>query len=180
MVNARALAAPPLAAAYIACVVLANWLTERYGLVPLIFGLSCTAGTFAAGAVLLTRNVTQDVTGRLVILALMAVGAALSWWIAAPLIAVASGVAFALSETVDMAVYSPLRRRGWSRAVMAASAAAAVVDTLVFLGIAGFPITRETVAGQLLVKVGISWLVAAIVAGVSRAVLRQPVHSEGA
>jgi hypothetical protein len=168
-----------MATAYVACVVLANWLTDRYGLVPIGFGLLVTAGTFAAGATLLARNITQDVTGRLVIVALMLVGCALSWWLASPQLAVASAVAFGLSETVDMLIYSPLRKRGWSRAVMAASLVAAIVDTLIFLRLAGFPITADSVTGQLLVKVGISWAVAAIV-GVAGAVLREPVHGEGA
>lgn len=167
-----------LAAAYIACVVLANWLTEHYGLIALpIFGLTCTAGTFAAGAVLLTRNITQDVTGRLVILVLMLIGCVLSWRLASPQIAVASAVAFTLSESVDMAVYSPLRSHGWSRAVMAASMVAAVADTFIFLWIAGFPLTTDSVAGQLVVKIGISWLVATIVAGGARALFRKPLDT---
>jgi queuosine precursor transporter len=170
----------PAAVGYIAAVVLANVLTEHFGLVPIGFGLFCTAGTFAAGAALLTRNVTQDLTGRLVIVGLMLIGCGLSWWLASPALAVASAVAFTLSETVDMAVYSPLRDRGWSRAVMAASLASAIVDTYVFLAIAGFPITTDTVAGQLVVKIGISWAVAVIVAGGSLALLRQSVDAEGA
>lgn len=161
------------AAAYIACIVLANVLTEHLGLVPIGFGLMVTAGTFAAGGVLLARNVTQDATGRAVIVLLMLAGCGLSWWLASPQLAVASAVAFALSETADMAVYTPLRARGWSRAVAAASLVGAVVDTFAFLYLAGFPLTADTVTGQLLVKVGISWLIAATV-GVSNAVLRQP------
>jgi uncharacterized PurR-regulated membrane protein YhhQ (DUF165 family) len=163
----------PLAFAYVACVVLANVLTEHLGLVPIGFGLVVTAGTFAAGGTLLARNLTQDVTGRLVILGLMLVGCALSWWLASPQLAVASAVAFGLSETADMLIYTPLRTRGWSRAVLTASAVGAVVDTLVFLHLAGFPVTADSVTGQLVVKVGISWAVVALV-GVGRVVLREP------
>ncbi|HEY3718318.1 MAG TPA: VUT family protein [Jatrophihabitantaceae bacterium] len=178
--------AVPLAAAYIATVVLANVLTEHYGLVPVGFGLTATAGTFAAGATLLARNLAQDVTGRLLVLGLMLVGCGLSWWLASPQLATASACAFALSETADMAVYSPLRdrarrtgsRTGWSRAVLAASIVGAVVDTFVFLHVAGFPLTADSVTGQLVVKIGISAVVAA--AGVARAVLRQPVNAERA
>jgi uncharacterized PurR-regulated membrane protein YhhQ (DUF165 family) len=169
----------PLAAAYIATVVSANVLTEHYGQVSM-FGLLVTAGTFAAGATLLARNITQDVTGRLVIVGLMLIGCLFSWWLASPALAVASAVAFALSETADMAVYSPLRDRGWSRAVLAASLVGAVVDTFAFLKIAGFPVTTESVTGQLVVKVGISWAVVALV-GVTGAFLRQPdLESAGA
>lgn len=169
----------PLAVVYIGSIVLANVLTERYGLVPVGFGLYATAGTFAAGVTLLARNLTQDVVGRLLVMGLMVIGCALSWWLASPQLAVASAVAFALSEAADMAVYSPLRQRGWSRAVLCAAAVGAFVDTLVFLHLAGFPVTTQSVAGQLFVKFGVSALVVALV-GVCRAVLRQPVDAEGA
>lgn len=169
----------PLAAAYIATVVLANVLTEHYGLIAIGFGLTATAGTFAAGATLLARNLAQDVVGRLVVLGLMLAGCALSWWLASPMLATASAAAFACSETADMAVYTPLRQRGWSRAVLAASTVGAVVDTLIFLHVAGFPVTRDSVTGQLAVKIGISAATVALV-GAGRAVLRQPVDTEGA
>ena len=175
----KRLVAVPLAIAYIATVVLANVLTKHYALVPIGFGLTATAGTFAAGATLLARNVTQDITGRLVILALMLAGCALSWWLASPQLATASAVAFALSETADMGVYTPLRKKGWSRAVLAASSVGAVVDTLVFLHLAGFPVTRESVTGQLVVKIGISVVTVAVVGGV-RVVFRKPVNAESA
>lgn len=164
------------ATAYIACVVLANVLTDHYGLVNLgIAGLTCTAGTFAAGAVLLARNVTQDLTSRLLVLGLMTIGAGLSWWLASAALATASLAAFAVSEGADMAVYTPLRARGWARAVATASVVGAVVDTLLFLHLAGFPVTTDSVTGQLVVKIGISWAVA--LAGGTVAVLRQPVHA---
>ena len=162
------------AVAYVACVVLANVLTEHFGLVPVGFGLMVTAGTFAAGATLLARNITQDYTGRMIVVGLMLVGCGVSWWLASPELAVASATAFALSETTDMLIYSPLRGRGFGRAVAAAAVASSIVDTLVFLSIAGFPITASTVTGQLVVKIGISWLVAAA-AGVSGVVLREPI-----
>ena len=179
----RRLFALPLAAAYIATVVLANVLTEHYGLISIGFGLTCTAGTFAAGATLLARNLTQDITGRLIVLGLMLVGCVLSWWLATPTLAVASAVAFACSETADMAVYSPLRKRGWSRAVLAASVVGAVVDTLIFLHLAGFPVTTDSVTGQLVVKVGISWATVALVGlakGGRHLVLRESVDTAGA
>ena len=44
------------AAAYLLTVVAANWLTDRYGLVPVGFGLLVTAGTFAAGLSLVCRD----------------------------------------------------------------------------------------------------------------------------
>lgn len=181
----KLLTAGPIAAAYIATVVLANVLTKHYGTVPIGFGFTATAGTFAAGAALLARNVTQDATARpgghgwrkavrdkLPIVGLMLAGCALSWVLADATLAIASAAAFACSETADMAVYTPLRRRNWSRAVLAASAAGAIVDTFLFLRLAHFPITAESVTGQLVVKVGMSWATVALV-GVARGVLRE-------
>lgn len=161
-----------IAAVYVAAILLANVLTEHLGLVPIGFGLMVTAGTFAAGLTLLSRNVLQDVAGRGLVLLLMALGVLLSWWAASPQLAVASAVAFGLSEAADMAIYSPLRVRGWARAALAAAAASAIVDTLAFLWLAGFPITADSVTGQVLVKFGVSGLVVVATGGARRALLR--------
>lgn len=152
------------AVTYVGSVLLANVLTERYGLIPVGFGLVATAGTYAAGATLLARNIAQDFVGRLLILALMLTGCGLSWWLASPHLATASAISFLLSESTDMGIYSPLRRRGWSRAVLAASLAGAFVDTLAFLWIAGFPVTRASVEGQMFVKFGVSAVVVLLAA----------------
>lgn len=165
--------------AYVGCVVAANWLTEHYGLVPIGFGLLVAAGTFAAGGAILTRNLGQDLVGRVVIVGLMVLGIALSWWLASPALAVASAVAFALSEASDMTMYTWLRQAGRPRALIAAGFVGSLVDTVAFLHLAGFPLTREAIAGQMLVKVGVSAL-CALALGVRYQVLRQPVHAEGA
>lgn len=171
----RPFAVAYLAAVYVSAVVLANVLTKHLGLVPLHVGtLVVTAGTFAAGATLLARNFTQDAVGRVAVLGLMAVGIALSWWLASPNLAQASALAFGLSELADMAVYSPLRRRGFIRAAAAATVVGAVVDTFVFLWKAGFPVTVDSVGGQILVKVGVCWLTLALI-GACREVLRDPI-----
>jgi uncharacterized PurR-regulated membrane protein YhhQ (DUF165 family) len=60
-----------------------------------------------------------------------------------------------------MTVYTWLRKQGRPKALMAAALVGSVVDTLVFLHLAGFPVTASTMLGQLLVKVGISALCAA-------------------
>jgi hypothetical protein len=51
-----------------------------------------------------------------------------------------------------MAVYTPLRRRGRRRAVVVSNALGALGDTVVFLLVAGFPLTGASLGGQLLVK----------------------------
>jgi queuosine precursor transporter len=137
--------------AYVGTVVAANVLTNRYGMVPVWPGVAATAGTYAAGVALLARDVVQDTAGRRTVLAAIAAGALLSAWLATPQLAIASGAAFAASEVADMAIYTPLRRKGWARAVLASNLVGAVVDTVLFLWLAGFPV-MASLPGQLIGK----------------------------
>lgn len=148
-------------AAYVATIVAANAMTDRFGLVPIGFGLMVTAGTFAAGFALIARDWVQVTSGRVVALAAVAVGAVLSWWLSTPALAVASGIAFAVSELVDFAVFTPLRERSLPTAVIVSSVVSAPVDTVLFLWIAGFPLTWQAVLGQFAVKTSLALLVAA-------------------
>lgn len=168
---------------YIAAIVAANWLTHRYGLAPVGFGLTATAGTYAAGAALMLRNVVQDTLGRRIVAVAIVAGALLSAFTSTAALALASGVAFGLSELLDMAVYTPLRKHGWARAVLPASIVGAVVDTFAFLALAGFPVTTLGVAGQLVGKLWFMWVPVALVAiirGGRRALLRDRVNRAGA
>lgn len=153
--TAKRITAVICSAVYLFAIVLANVLADVFGLIPLIPGLplEVVAGTYAIGVVLLARNIGQDLIGRLPIIGLMAIGTVLSWFLATPTLAVASAVTFAISETADMAVYSPLRRRGWALAVMAAVVVSALVDSTVFIYLAGFPFTADSVLGQWIGKV---------------------------
>lgn len=166
-------------AAYLSTIVAANWLTAHYGLVPIGFGLMATAGTYAAGLAFVARDLVQDVAGRLAVLAALAVGGVLSWFLSTPALAVASAVAFGLSELADMAVYTPLRKGGYVRAAVASNVIGTVVDTVVFLWLAGFGLAPLVVAGQL---VGKFWVTLAVVGLVvmARAFLRHRVRAAGA
>lgn len=150
--------------AYVGSIFAANWATSNFGLVPVGFGLMVTAGTFAAGAALVLRDGVQQAGGRAWVVAAIAAGVVLSYVLAEPFIAVASAVAFAVSEVVDWAVFTPIRRRSLARAVLVSSVVAAPVDTLLFLWIAGFPVTVGAVVGQLLVKTVMAGLAAAFIA----------------
>lgn len=136
--------------AFVATVWLANWLTSRYGFVPVGFGYTATAGTLAAGLSFGLRDALHELAGRWVVAAAIVAGALLSAFVS-PSLALASGVAFLLSETADLAVYEPLRRRRWVAAVIASNLVGALVDTVVFLHLAGFPI-RVALTGQMLGK----------------------------
>lgn len=150
-----------LTAAYIAVIVAANWMTAAFGLVPIGFGLAVTAGTFAAGAALIVRDGLQLQVGRVWMLAAIAAGALVSVVTSTPAIALASGVAFMVSELVDWGVFTPLRPRSLPGAVVVSSIVSAPVDTVLFLQIAGFGVTWQAVLGQFLVKTGMALLVAA-------------------
>lgn len=170
-----------LAAAFVGSVVLANVLTTHFGLIPAGFGLLVPAGTYAAGLCLGLRDELHEAAGIRWVLGAIAVGAALSVLLADARIALASGAAFLLAELVDLAVYTPLRRAGRRRAVVVSNAAGAVVDTVAFLTLAGFPLTAQSVGGQLLVKAVWATLAVLLAAEVvRRAVLRHAVRAEGA
>lgn len=166
-------------AAYLASIVSANWLTARYGFVPVGFGLAATAGTYMAGLAFVARDAVQDTAGRLAAVGALAAGAVLSWFLSTPQLALASAAAFGLSELADMAIYTPLRKRGYVRAAVASNLVGTVVDTLVFLSLAGFGLAPLIVAGQL---VGKTWVTVAVVGLVvmARAVLRQRLNRAGA
>lgn len=168
-----------LFAMYIGAVWAANVATTRYGFVPVAPGLAAPAGTMLIGAVLMIRDFMEDAArlalggrwrGRAAVAAAIAAGAAASYFGGSSArIAVASGVTFIAAESLEFAVYSPLRRRAgwgtrrWAGLVGAANAAGMAADSLLFLTLAGFGLAPVTVAGQL---VGKAWATLAAVAAV--------------
>lgn len=160
-------------AVYVAAVVAANVLTFHFGLVPVGFGMLVTAGTYAAGFALLARDFVHRYAGVGWALIGVALGVALSWALASPAIAAASAIAFLVAELVDLALYAAVRPRGFVRAAVLSNVASAPLDTVLFLLIAGFPLTLESVAGQFVGKVLWATLVPLLLwVGVTRAVLR--------
>jgi uncharacterized PurR-regulated membrane protein YhhQ (DUF165 family) len=137
-----------LTAAFLACILAANYVTTNLGMVPVGFGLVATAGTYFAGATFIIRDSLQDLAGKRWTIAAIAAGAALSFLISNPFIALASAAAFGLAELADLAVYTPLRKRGYVRAAVASNIVGSIIDTVVFLTIAGFPLAAAF-AGQM-------------------------------
>lgn len=154
-----------LSLAFLVCILAANFVTTRYGMVPVGFGLIATAGTYFAGATFILRDSLQDIAGKRWTLAVILAGAGLSFLVSDPFIAIASAVAFGLSELADLAVYTPLRKRGYIRAAVASNVVGAFIDTVVFLWIAGFPVLAA-LPGQMVGKVAVTAAVVAVVAGV--------------
>lgn len=139
--------------AFVSTIVLANWLTANYGLIPVGFGLLATAGTYAAGMSFVVRDLVHEYGGATVAVAAIVLGALMSWVLSSPQLAIASGVTFLVAELLDLAVYVPLRERGLVRAAVASNVIGFTADTFLFLYLAGFAITGPVIAGQLLAKV---------------------------
>lgn len=123
-------------AAYIATIPAANVLIEHFGTVPVGFGLVAPAGVYMVGAALVLRDLAREAAGRTAVVLAIAVGAVLSWVLAAPALALASAAAFLLAESLDFAVYEPLRERGLLLAMAASNAVGILADSLLFLWLA--------------------------------------------
>jgi len=160
-------------AVYVAAIVAANVLSAYFGLVPVGFGLLVSAGTYAAGFALLSRDFVHTYLGVRGVLVGIAVGVILSWFLATPALAMASAVAFLVAEVADMLVFLWIRPRGFVRAALISNCVSAPIDTILFLWIAGFPLIFESIVGQMVGKVLWATVVPlAIFVGV-RAVLRR-------
>lgn len=121
---------------YVACVPLANWMIIRFGLVSVGFGLLAPAGVYAIGVSFVARDVVQRIAGKAWAFAAIVAGVMLSFLVASPALALASAVAFGVSELLDMAVYTPLAHRSLWGAMILSNTAGATVDSVIFLSLA--------------------------------------------
>jgi uncharacterized PurR-regulated membrane protein YhhQ (DUF165 family) len=130
---------------FLASIPLANWMIHNVGtvcvpngpcLVPVAPGLMAPSGVLTIGVALVLRDVVQRCLGLGAGLLAIAIGSALSGFVAPAALVVASCMAFLLSELADCAVYTPLQRRRLVLAVLASSVVGLVVDSVVFLWLA--------------------------------------------
>lgn len=154
--------AASLLAAYIATIPAANWAVSTWPEAPVGFGLVAPAGVYFVGLALVLRDLVRETAGRAAVLAAIAAGAVLSWWLADPALAAASAAAFAVAESMDFAVYEPLRRRGLLVAMLASNAVGLLADSLIFLRV-GFG-NFDYLPGQIL---GRAWMTLAAVAAIA-------------
>lgn len=115
---------------YVAGIVLVNVLFATLPLIPL-FGTMIPPASLVVGATFILRDLAQRAVGHNVIVP-MAIAVAITALVAGPQLALASGLAFAVSELFDYAVYS------WSKLtvimrVLVGSLFALPIDTVVFL-----------------------------------------------
>jgi uncharacterized PurR-regulated membrane protein YhhQ (DUF165 family) len=94
------------------------------------------SGVLMIGIALVLRDLVQRRLGVAAASLAILAGAALSALLAPPALVIASAVAFLLSEFADLAVYTPLARRGLVLAVVTSGVAGLVVDSIVFLWLA--------------------------------------------
>jgi uncharacterized PurR-regulated membrane protein YhhQ (DUF165 family) len=143
----------------------ANWLIGNAGtvclpqgpcLIPVAPGVMAPSGVLMVGLALVLRDLVQRRLGLRWAVGAILAGAALSGLVAPPALVLASAAAFLLSEAADLAVFTPLQRRGLVLAVVASSAVGLVADSLVFLWLAFGSL--DLLAGQVLGK---GWMVLA-------------------
>lgn len=120
---------------FVGTVFAANWAIERWGVVPVGFGLEAPAAVYFVGLAFTLRDTVHRTLGRWHVVGAIILGAVLSYAVS-PAFAVASGVAFLCSELADLAVYEPLRSRSMYGAVAASNALGIVVDSALFLWLA--------------------------------------------
>lgn len=121
---------------FVGTVFAANWAITKYGFVPVGFGLEAPAGVYFAGLAFCLRDTTQRLGGRRLVVSAIVIGAAASYLVADGRIALASGVAFLVSELADFAVYTPLADRTFIGGFVTSNIVGAVVDSALFLWIA--------------------------------------------
>lgn len=150
-------------AAFALCIPAANWLIGNVGtfcvpegpcLIPVAPGLTAPSGVLMIGLALVLRDLVQRSLGVKWAAGAVLVGAALSAFFAPPALVIASATAFLLSELADLAVYTPLQKKGLVLAVFASSVVGLVIDSAVFLYLAFGSL--DYIAGQIIGKM---WMV---------------------
>ena len=121
---------------------------------PVAPGLMAPSGVLMIGLALVLRDLVQRRLGLGFAAGAVLAGAALSAFLAPPSLVLASAVAFLLSEFADLAVYTPLQKRGLVLAVAASGAVGLLVDSVAFLWLAFGSL--DFLAGQV---VGKAWMV---------------------
>ncbi len=118
----------------------ANWWLERHGFWDAPFVGPVPSAVWVVGFAFVLRDLAQLFLGRKWAWAAIAAGTLLSWWVASPALAFASGSAFLWSESTDALIFTPLANRGTTRAflvgVTVSGYAASVVDSALFLRLA--------------------------------------------
>lgn len=155
-------------AGFLATVPLANWMIGHVGtecipngpcLIPVAPGFMAPSGVLVIGLAFVLRDAVQQLLGIRWAFAAVACGVVLSVLVAPPSLIFASATAFALAELLDLTVYTPLRRRNLSLAVLASGIVGAAADSAIFLWLAFG--SFDFIVGQLIGKLWMTLIAAA-------------------
>ena len=122
-----------------------NWAVTHVGLVcepngpcliPVWPGVMSPSAVLLAGLALVLRDAVQNLLGNVWTLVAIAAGAFISALLAEPSVVLGSTVAFLFSELADFAVYTPMRGRHPSAAVILSGLVGSMVDSAIFLSLA--------------------------------------------
>jgi uncharacterized PurR-regulated membrane protein YhhQ (DUF165 family) len=122
-------------AGYVGTIVTANWASTHWSAL-LVGAVAVPAGTLSAGVTFSLRDLLHECLGPRGVLAAIAVGAGLSWLLASPQIAVASVLAFTVSELVGSLVYGRLRSWSVVGAVIGSNLVGLGFDSVLFVPLA--------------------------------------------
>ncbi len=153
-------------ALYAACIWMANYLIANHGqvcipngpclvtvwpgaLTPSGIAIMAPTGALMIGLAFTLRDLLQRRLGASFSAIAVIIGAGLSAFLD-PALALASGTAFLVSETLDLMVYTPLQGRNLPAAVVGSNIVGMVVDSFLFITIAFGSIAH--VEGQIIAK----------------------------
>lgn len=132
-----------IATVFVALAVVANWLASRYTITVPLTDLKAPAGVLTIGAAFVLRDWLAQLAGFWWGLAVIPVAGGASYligelagWTDLKKIAVASVVAFLVSETVEAVVFAPLRKRNLTLGVLASGMVGNAIDSWLFLTLA--------------------------------------------
>ncbi|MCZ2203584.1 VUT family protein [Bartonella sp. A05] len=99
-----------------------------------------TYGAFTYPVAFLINDLTNRFYGpaaaRCVVYAGFLTGCFVSWVLATPRLAIASSAAFLFGQLLDIIVFTPLRRKTWWKAPLAAALVGSALDTILFFALA--------------------------------------------
>lgn len=141
MTNTRSLIIPALA---MTIVIVASNILVQYPLPGVALGVTLgdwlTYGAFTYPFAFLVTDLTNRgqgaVAARRVAYIGFALAVVLSFVLADPRIALASGTAFLTAQLLDVSIFNALRKGVWWQAPLISSAIAAAIDTILFFSIA--------------------------------------------
>lgn len=122
---------------FLASIPFANWWLTQHGMWDVSHLGMVPSAVWVVAFSFVLRDLAQITLGRTWAWAAIAVGTVLTWWLATPALAVASGAAFLWSESTDALIFTPLASRGrFALGVFISGVAASAVDSAIFMRLA--------------------------------------------